>query len=68
MILPPGLLTPSVDYSGLLSTPPAPVVLDNSQLPADLAAMLNQLSYASATESGSVSGYVSPVLGIYDKQ
>ncbi len=30
--------------------------------------MLSQLSYASATESGSVSGYISPVLGIYDKQ
>jgi hypothetical protein len=68
LILPPSLLTPNVDYSGLLSMPAAPVTLDNSQLPADLAAMLNQLSYASETESGSLSGYVTPVLGIYDKQ
>jgi len=68
LVLPPSLLTPNVDYSGLLSTPPAPVVLDNSQLPADLAVMLSELSYASATESGSVNGYISPVLGIYDKQ
>lgn len=68
LVLPPSLLTPNVDYSGLLSTPAAPVTLDNSQLPADLPAMLNQLNYASETESGSLSGYVTPVLGIYDKQ
>jgi hypothetical protein len=68
LVIPPSLLTPSIDYSGLLSTPAAPVTFDNSPLSADLAVVLDQLSYASAKQSGSVSGDLTPVLGVYEKQ
>jgi hypothetical protein len=68
LVLAPSFLTPNIDYTGLLSTPMAAAVLDDSQLAADLSAAINQLSYSTDTESGTLNGDVNPVIGLYTKQ
>ncbi|HEY4158152.1 MAG TPA: hypothetical protein VGM29_08640 [Polyangiaceae bacterium] len=68
MAIPATVLSPYFDYSGLLATPAEPVTWQNSQLSSDLSTVLSFLSYSATTESGALIGYVTPVLGLYQKQ